>query len=244
MVRPRSFTSNRSGFPYFLLAGAVLVILLGKPRIEVGRIAPGQNIFGDVQWRMRSQGQRNSVAGSRVHRPFDSVVFEMDRRIVRAVLDVADDDAADLHVQMLHKTFDQVMAHRSRCQRRVERELDGMALGRADPNGEAVGASVLTGEHQDFGIGVCLVQHAIDFIGDESLLGRGVRLTHYESSFPKSSGFKFSSHCSSSSELCLLSTVSFAKTGAFDLSAKAIASLGRASTVYSESSYIRWIFAK
>src|SRR6476660_7571138 len=119
-----------------------------------------------------------------------------------------------------------------------------MALRCADPDRKAVGMAVLTGEHEDFGIGVGLVEHTIYGVFDQSLLGCRVGLTHHESNFPKSSGFKFSSHCSSSSELCLLRTDSFANTGAFDRSAKAMASLGRASTVYSESRYIRWILAK
>ena len=65
----------------------------------------------------------------------------------------------------------------------------------------------------------------------------------YASYLPKSSGLRFSNQRSMSSLLFLRMTLSFTNTGAFDRKASAIASLGRASIEYSESSYERCTLA-
>ena len=71
---------------------------------------------------------------------------------------------------MLGETLDQIMAHRPRSHRRVERQLDGMAFCGTDPNRKGIRTAVLTAQDDDFRVGVGLIEDTIHLVFDEPLI--------------------------------------------------------------------------
>lgn len=179
----------------------ILRFQLGQPRVQILTAAPFPHVLRDINGRLASESQCNGVARPGVDGACDPFIFEEDGRIVCTALDVREDRPFHLDAEVLAETFDQIVAHGSWRGRCIQGASDGFTLRCSHPYHEMVRCAVGSGQHDDSGIRRRVFYNSIDRqlyqrVGRLRgvLFHTTIGIVRQESNFPKSSGFRFSSH--------------------------------------------------
>ncbi len=183
------------------LRADILRFQLGQPRVQILTAASPPHVLRHINGRLAAESQCDGVARSGVDGARDSFVFEEDARIVGAALDVREDRSFHLDAEVLAETLDQIVAHRSWCRRCVQDTPDCFALRRSHPYHEVFRRVIGSCQNDDPGIRSRVFHNSVDCelyqrFGRLArvLFHTTIKIVGQESNFPKSSGFKFSSH--------------------------------------------------
>ena len=101
---------------------------------RIDRLGVVDHRFLDEDRRPRAQRQRDRVARPRVDRHRVAVHREVDQRVERVLLQVADDDLLDRRLQVVDHVPQQVVRHRPRRRDVLDLQRDGVRLEDADPD--------------------------------------------------------------------------------------------------------------
>src|SRR5262245_638767 len=124
----------------------------GRPGCEIARLEQRST---HEERRSEAQPDRNCVARPRVHRDGAAVALEVDARVVDAVPELGDHDAADLGVEPLDQALGEVVGVGARGSVVVEVGRDRLRLRQADPDRQPALAIGLDQDH-DRGVGVAV----------------------------------------------------------------------------------------
>ena len=107
--------------------------LLGR---EIDRLGVVDDRVFDEDRRPRPQRQRDRVARPRVDRHRVAVQREIDERVERVLLQIADDDLLDRGLEIVDDVAQQIVCHRPGGRDVLDLQRDGVRLEDADPDGE------------------------------------------------------------------------------------------------------------